>query len=72
MHAPMELLLKLAVRPACACGSFCVARPSRSVVRFYNQRGTAEQWIKEDPQAVKRNRLQPREPVAAAGVAAAD
>ena len=31
--------------------------PSRSVVRFYNQRGTAEQWIKEDKQAVKMTRL---------------
>jgi hypothetical protein len=27
--------------------------PSRSVVRFYNKRGTAEQWIKEGKQAVK-------------------
>ena len=24
-----------------------MTRPSRSVVRFYNKRGTAEQWIKE-------------------------
>ena len=31
--------------------------PSRSVVRFYNQRGTAEQWIKKDKQAVKMTRL---------------
>jgi len=67
--------------------------PSRAVVRFYNKRGTAEQWIKEGKQAVKltrlschrfrsnevrpagrdeRDRLQPGEPVAAAGVAAAD
>jgi hypothetical protein len=27
--------------------------PSRTVVRFYNKRGTAEQWIKEGKQAVK-------------------
>ena len=27
--------------------------PSRAVVRFYNKRGTAEQWIKEGMQAVK-------------------
>ena len=27
------------------------ALPSRSVVRFYNKRGTAEQWIKEGKQA---------------------
>ncbi|MBM3758469.1 MAG: transposase, partial [Acidobacteria bacterium] len=30
---------------------------SRAVVRFYNKRGTAEQWIKEDKQAVKMTRL---------------
>lgn len=27
------------------------------MVRFYNQRGTAEQWIKEGKQAVKMTRL---------------
>jgi hypothetical protein len=62
-----------------------------AVVRFYNKRGTAEQWIKEGKQAVKmtrlschsipvkrgaalveRNCLQPWEPLAAAGAAAAD
>src|SRR5271167_1648358 len=31
--------------------------PSRAAVRFYNKRGTAEQWIKEDKQAVKMTRL---------------
>jgi hypothetical protein len=31
--------------------------PSRAVVRFYNKRGTAEQWIKEGKQAVKMPRL---------------
>ncbi len=30
--------------------------PSR-VVRFYNKRGTAEQWIKEGKLAVNRTRL---------------
>jgi len=64
---------------------------SRAVVRFYNKRGAAEQWIKEGKQAVKmtrlschsipvkrgaalveRNCLQPWEPLAAAGAAAAD
>ena len=30
---------------------------SRAVVRFYNKRGTAEQWIKEGKQAVKITRL---------------
>jgi hypothetical protein len=31
--------------------------PSGAVVRFYNKRGTAEQWIKEGKQAVKMTRL---------------
>ncbi|MEK7994283.1 MAG: transposase [Planctomycetota bacterium] len=30
---------------------------SRAVVRFYNKRGTAEQWIQEGKQAVKMTRL---------------
>jgi hypothetical protein len=30
---------------------------SRAVVRFYDKRGTAEQWIKEGKQAVKMTRL---------------
>ena len=30
---------------------------SRAIVRFYNKRGTAEQWIKEGKQAVKMTRL---------------
>ncbi len=29
----------------------------RAVVRFYNKRGTAEQWIKEGKQAVAMTRL---------------
>jgi len=31
--------------------------PSRAVVRFYNKRGTSEQWIKEGKQAVSMTRL---------------
>ena len=31
--------------------------PSQAVVRFYNKRGTAEQWIKEANQAVAMTRL---------------
>ena len=31
--------------------------PSRAVVRFYNKRGTAEQWIKEGKQAAHWTRL---------------
>lgn len=30
---------------------------SRAVVRFYNKRGAAEQWIKDGKQAVKITRL---------------
>ncbi len=32
-------------------------RPSRRVVKFYNGRGTAEQWIKEGKNALKWTRL---------------
>ena len=31
--------------------------PSRAMARFYNERGTAQQWIKEGKQAVKMTRL---------------
>jgi hypothetical protein len=31
--------------------------PNRAVVRFYNKRGTAEQWIKEGKQAADWTRL---------------
>src|SRR5260370_23291104 len=34
-----------------------LARDNRTVVRFYNKRGTAEQWIKEAKQAVAMTRL---------------
>ncbi len=34
-----------------------VEMDSRAVVRFYNKRGTAEQWIREGKQAVKMTRL---------------
>jgi hypothetical protein len=34
-----------------------LTRPAKRVVRFYNQRGTAEQWIKEGKHAVKWTRL---------------
>jgi hypothetical protein len=34
-----------------------LAAASRAVVRFYNKRGTAEQWIKEGKQAVAMTRL---------------
>src|SRR5580658_3137660 len=34
-----------------------LTRPAKRVVRFYSQRGTAEQWIKEGKNAVKWTRL---------------
>ena len=34
-----------------------LARPAERVVAFYNQRGTAEQWIKEGKSAIKWTRL---------------
>ena len=34
-----------------------LARPAEQVVAFYNQRGTAEQWIKEGKGAIKWTRL---------------
>src|ERR1700681_3504397 len=34
-----------------------LAASTRAVVRFYNKRGTAEQWIKEGKQAVAMTRL---------------
>jgi hypothetical protein len=34
-----------------------LARPAERVVTFYNQRGTAEQWIKEGKVAIKWTRL---------------
>ena len=34
-----------------------LTRPAKRVVRFYNQRGTAEQWIKEGKNAVNWTRL---------------
>jgi hypothetical protein len=43
-------------------GGFIVtnlAADNRAVVRFYNKRGTAEQWIKEGKQAVTMTRLSP-------------
>src|SRR5437773_6398915 len=41
-----------------------LARPAERVVAFYNQRGTAEQWIKEGKNAIKWTRLSCRSFVA--------
>jgi hypothetical protein len=34
-----------------------LSRPAERVVAFYNRRGTAEQWIKEGKNAIRRTRL---------------
>ena len=34
-----------------------LGRPAERVVAFYNQRGTAEQWIKEGKNAIRWTRL---------------
>jgi hypothetical protein len=34
-----------------------MTRPAERIVAFYNQRGTAEQWIKEGKNAIKWTRL---------------
>ena len=34
-----------------------MTRPAKRIVAFYNQRGTAEQWIKEGKNAIKWTRL---------------
>jgi hypothetical protein len=43
-----------------------LARPAERVVTFYNQRGTAEQWIKEGKGAIKWTRLSCRSLAASA------
>jgi Transposase DDE domain group 1 len=41
----------------CWLGRHQLLRPTESVIGFYNQRGTAEQWIKEGKNAMKWTRL---------------
>jgi Transposase DDE domain group 1 len=43
--------------PRVGCIVTNLALPNRAVVRFYNRRGTAEQWIKEGKQAAHWTRL---------------
>ena len=51
------------MRQTCVQGTGCativtnLSRPTERVVAFYNQRGTAEQWIKEGKYAIKWTRL---------------
>ena len=49
------------IRVSCTRGSGSLsptwAAPPRRVVAFYNQRGTAEQWIKEGKNAIRWTRL---------------
>ena len=44
-------------RESVRCSSISLPSPSRSIVRFYNKRATAEQWIKEGQQATNWTRL---------------
>ena len=53
-------MVKVEWHPGELCVGFIVsnlARPAERVVAFYNQRGTAEQWIKEGKGAIKWTRL---------------
>jgi hypothetical protein len=45
------------VVPSCWLIVTNLNKPAKAVVRFYNQRGTAEQWIKEGKNAVRWTRL---------------
>jgi hypothetical protein len=59
---PRRIVAKVELHPGELFGrpGFLVTNmklPSRSVVRFYNKRGTAEQWIKEGKQATNWTRL---------------
>jgi DDE family transposase len=51
VHHPGELF------PRAAFMVMNLTLPSRAVVRFYNKRGTAEQWMKEGKQEVRMTRL---------------
>jgi hypothetical protein len=59
---PRRIVAKVELHPGELFGrpGFLVTNmtlPSRAVVRFYNKRGTAEQWIKEGKQATNWTRL---------------
>jgi hypothetical protein len=59
---PRRIVAKVGLHPAELFGrpGFIVTNmglPSRSLLRFYNQRGTAEPWIKESKQATTWTRM---------------
>jgi hypothetical protein len=62
VFAAVELWRSCSVRLCVKSGHFVtsgpnLARPAERVVAFYNQRGTAENWIKEGKGAIKWTRL---------------
>jgi len=63
LHPPFcTILVQLRRRGGRECGSgggagVKTARARADAARFYNKRGTAEQWTKEREQAVKMTRL---------------
>ena len=54
-----DLIAALTEAETCGVGFIVtnMTRPTERVVVFYNQRGTAEQWIKEGKNAIKWTRL---------------
>jgi len=61
-NKPRRVIAKVEWRPGelCPTVGFIItnlSRPAERVVAFYNQRGTAEQWIKEGKNAIKWTRL---------------
>ena len=54
---PGELYPRVGLDPLRGSSVTNLSRPAERVVAFYNQRGTAEQWIKEGKNAIKWTRL---------------
>ena len=54
---PGELYPRVGLNPLRGSSVTNLSRPAQRVVSFYNQRGTAEQWIKEGKNAMKWTRL---------------
>ena len=54
---PGELVRRVGLDPLRGSSVTNLARPAERVVAFYNQRGTAEQHIKEGKNAIRWTRL---------------
>ena len=54
---PGELYPRVGLDPLRSSSVTNLSRPAERVVAFYNQRGTAEQWVKEGKNAIKWTRL---------------